>query len=70
MSKENEERAARAQRAIVAYINSNEETRHVELHDEATLSDLIADAMHLFGKHAVLEAVHRAELHYKEEIGR
>jgi hypothetical protein len=68
MSKENEERADRAQRAIIAYIDGNEETRHVELHDEATLSDLIADAMHLFGKDAVMSAVRRAEIHYEEEI--
>ena len=68
MTKENELRASRARRALVSYVDDQPLTRAVETPDEAALTDLITDSMHLFGRQEVLAAVDRAEMHYAAEI--
>jgi len=68
MTKDNEEKANRARHALIRYVDDQPLTRVLEAPDEAALTDLITDAMHLFGRQEVLAAVDRAEMHYAAEI--
>lgn len=62
----NQERAERARKTLVAYMNL--ESFAADILDECTLSDFLADAMHLLGRDEVRKAVDRAETHYSAEL--
>ncbi len=59
----NAERAARADAVLNRYAEES------ECDPGATaLADLLADAMHLLGREAVLDSVRRAEAHHQAEL--
>lgn len=61
-AEELERKASRARAALATYSPGEPDTH-------TGLTDLLADAMHLLGRDAVLGAVNTAELHYDEENG-
>ena len=57
---DNETRAERARAAMAAYQDEHDE-------DDAPLSDLLADLMHLVGRREFNKSLLMAEIHYNEE---
>jgi hypothetical protein len=58
----NEERAERAQVALNAYCECDQDD------DGSVLTDLLSDAMHLLGSEVVLNCVRVAKVHYQAEL--
>lgn len=65
---DNKIRADRAQAALVKYMELDPLSGPSNILDECTLSDFLADAMHLLGRDEVRNAVDRAEMHYSAEL--
>jgi hypothetical protein len=58
---DNETRAERARAAMAAYQDEHDE-------DDAPLSDLLADLMHLVGPQEFAAAYDMAQIHYEAEL--
>lgn len=67
-SKDNQERAERAKTALLKYMELDPLSLPANILDECTLSDFLADALHLFGRSEVRKALTRAERHYTAEL--
>ena len=61
---DNETRAERAKAAIAAY----EEAHEGYVEDDAPLSDLLTDLMHLVGPQEFADAYEMAQIHYNAEL--
>lgn len=67
-SKDNQERAERAKTALLKYMELDPLSLPANILDECTLSDFLADALHLFGRSEVRKSLTRAERHYTAEL--
>lgn len=65
---DNKERAERARTALLKYMELDPLSLPANILDECTLSDFLADALHLFGRSEVRKALTRAERHYTAEL--
>lgn len=65
---DNKARADRAKAALIKYIELDPLTGPIDVFDECTLTDFLADALHLFGRSEVRKALTQAEKHYSTEL--
>lgn len=65
---DNQDRAERAKTALLKYMELDPLSLPANILDECTLSDFLADALHLFGRSEVRKALTRAEKHYDTEL--
>lgn len=65
---DNQERAERARTALLKYMELDPLSLPANILDECTLSDFLADALHLFGRSEVRKSLTRAERHYTAEL--
>jgi hypothetical protein len=60
----NSERAERAEECLMTYADRSQHPPGAE----ETLTDFLTDALHLFGREAVLNSLRIAEIHHQAEL--